>query len=160
MPKIVITEKNLPNILGLINTWEGKLTWDLLCKKVAIMIDVKGGVQRQSLSSYKDIQDAYSRRKTFLKERFSQPEPTEDRDVTLEYLIKKVALLENELARLNSLNDAYKQRFIVWQYNAYMHGVRMTAFFKIVVAQSCFKQPLSAPARVSRAAPDLASRHR
>ena len=35
-----------------------------------------------------------------------------------------------------------------------------SAFFKIVVAQSCFKQPLSAPARVSRAAPDLASRHR
>jgi len=66
MPKIVITEKNLPNILGLINTWEGKLTWELLCQKVAIMIDVKGGVQRQSLSSYKDIQDAYSRRKTFL----------------------------------------------------------------------------------------------
>ena len=36
----------------------------------------------------------------------------------------------------------------------------ITAFFKIVVAQSCFKQPLFAPARVSRAAPDLASRHR
>ncbi len=36
----------------------------------------------------------------------------------------------------------------------------IAAFFKIVVAQSCFKQPLSAPARVSRAAPDLASRHR
>ena len=36
----------------------------------------------------------------------------------------------------------------------------LAAFFKIVVAQSCFKQPLSAPARVSRAAPDLASRHR
>ncbi|MBO0505958.1 KUP/HAK/KT family potassium transporter, partial [Aeromonas veronii] len=30
-----------------------------------------------------------------------------------------------------------------------------SAFFKIVVAQSCFKQPLFAPARVSRAAPDL-----
>ncbi|UOR20329.1 hypothetical protein LOS88_06705 [Aeromonas veronii] len=37
---------------------------------------------------------------------------------------------------------------------------KMAAFFKIVVAQSCFKQPLFAPARVSRAAPDLASRHR
>lgn len=36
----------------------------------------------------------------------------------------------------------------------------LAAFFKIVVAQSCFKQPLFAPARVSRAAPDLASRHR
>ncbi len=127
MPKIVITEKNLPHILDLINTWEGKLTWDLLCKEVSIMIDVKGGVQRQSLSSYKDIQDAYTRRKIFLKERSSQPESTEDRDVTLEYLIKKVALLESELARLNSLNDAYKQRFIIWQYNAYMHGIRMAS---------------------------------
>ena len=39
-------------------------------------------------------------------------------------------------------------------------GVVTSAFFKIVVAQSCFKQPLFAPARVSRAAPDLASRHR
>lgn len=39
-------------------------------------------------------------------------------------------------------------------------GGKGAAFFKIVVAQSCFKQPLSAPARVSRAAPDLASRHR
>ena len=39
-------------------------------------------------------------------------------------------------------------------------GWLLPAFFKIVVAQSCFKQPLSAPARVSRAAPDLASRHR
>ena len=39
-------------------------------------------------------------------------------------------------------------------------GMTHTAFFKIVVAQSCFKQPLFAPARVSRAAPDLASRHR
>ncbi|MEI4996634.1 hypothetical protein, partial [Aeromonas caviae] len=38
-------------------------------------------------------------------------------------------------------------------------GVMTPAFFKIVVAQSCFKQPLFAPARVSRAAPDLASRH-
>ena len=39
-------------------------------------------------------------------------------------------------------------------------GIAAAAFFKIVVAQSCFKQPLFAPARVSRAAPDLASRHR
>ena len=39
-------------------------------------------------------------------------------------------------------------------------GGEGAAFFKIVVAQSCFKQPLFAPARVSRAAPDLASRHR
>ena len=43
---------------------------------------------------------------------------------------------------------------------AIVTALRCSAFFKIVVAQSCFKQPLFAPARVSRAAPDLASRHR
>ncbi|MDX7673932.1 hypothetical protein SJS50_20990, partial [Aeromonas caviae] len=37
---------------------------------------------------------------------------------------------------------------------------RLTEFFKIVVAQSCFKQPLFAPSRVYLAAPDLASRQR
>lgn len=41
-----------------------------------------------------------------------------------------------------------------------IYNLAKPAFFKIVVAQSCFKQPLFAPARVSRAAPDLASRHR
>ena len=46
------------------------------------------------------------------------------------------------------------------QANERYHNPTKPAFFKIVVAQSCFKQPLSAPARVSRAAPDLASRHR
>ncbi len=48
----------------------------------------------------------------------------------------------------------------LWIQTIQGHVSRSSAFFKIVVAQSCFKQPLSAPARVSRAAPDLASRHR
>lgn len=47
----------------------------------------------------------------------------------------------------------------VGDYCPFIYG-KGSAFFKIVVAQSCFKQPLFAPARVSRAAPDLASRHR
>lgn len=57
-------------------------------------------------------------------------------------------LLLEELLRLRRI-----QRFAA-------SSEKLPAFFKIVVAQSCFKQPLSAPARVSRAAPDLASRHR
>jgi hypothetical protein len=44
-----------------------------------------------------------------------------------------------------------------------MDGVWLPAgavFFKIVVAYTRFKQPLFAPARVARAAPDLALPHR
>lgn len=53
-----------------------------------------------------------------------------------------------------------QESHILTQEAAPQQGGARPAFFKIVVAQSCFKQPLFAPARVSRAAPDLASRHR
>ena len=128
MPKIVITPSSLPHILKIINTWEGKLTWDLLCKQVANLLDIKGGVQRQSLSSYKDIQDAYNHRKKTFKERASQPVLVEkNTDVTIEHLRKQVTLLEIELERQNNLNNAYKQRFLLWQYNAYKYGIRVAS---------------------------------
>jgi len=41
MPKILITEENLEDIIMLINTWEGKLTWDLLCSEVSQLLNIK-----------------------------------------------------------------------------------------------------------------------
>ena len=79
---------------------------------------------------------------------------------------RKAALLKKLLPPINmSVAELARQENIseVTLYNWRKHakdGGSPAAFFKIVVAQSCFKQPLSAPARVSRAAPDLASRHR
>ena len=54
----------------------------------------------------------------------------------------------------------WSEREVAERWSRLFQWPLLAAFFKIVVAQSCFKQPLSAPARVSRAAPDLASRHR
>ena len=41
MPKILVTEERLEDIIMLIKTWEGKLTWELLCHKVSELLNVK-----------------------------------------------------------------------------------------------------------------------
>lgn len=45
----------------LINNWEDKLTWDLLCSKVSELLNVKS-IERQSLANYLDIQKLLANR--------------------------------------------------------------------------------------------------
>lgn len=124
MPKIVVTPESHPLVISIINAWEGKLTWDLLCEKVSLALNIKDGVQRQSLSSYKEIQVAYSQKKIAQREAKLSSAVVND-DVDVEYLKRKIAIINAELARVNKMNEAYKQRFILWQYNAYKLGIRM-----------------------------------
>lgn len=61
MPKILVTEENLEKIIMLINTWESKLTWNLLCTKVSELLNVKS-IEIQLLIYYPDIQKAFRNR--------------------------------------------------------------------------------------------------
>lgn len=124
MPKIVITTENIADVLDLINAWEGKLTWPLLCKPVASLLGIRDGVTRQALSSYKDIQVAYTEKKAALRQPV-EPSVAPSGNMDVDYLQGKVAGLEAEVARLKALNEAYKQRFILWQHNAYKYGIRI-----------------------------------
>jgi patatin-like phospholipase/acyl hydrolase len=122
MPKIVVTKESMPEVLHLIETWQGKLTWSLLCEKIMAMLQVDE-VTRQTLSSYKEIQEAYTTRKQYLRDHIdAAPAPA---DSNIEYLKNQVASLEAELATSKKTIERYKQRFVLWQYNAYIHGVRM-----------------------------------
>lgn len=130
MPKILITEENLEDIIMLINTWEGKLTWDLLCSEVSQLLNIKS-IERQSLANYSDIQKAFSTRKQRIKENFkANPQP----NVTIDYLQKQVNNLKAQVQRLEEINEQYKQKFIVWQYNAYMHGMTEDKLNKPLIA--------------------------
>ncbi|OED65749.1 hypothetical protein A165_09860 [Vibrio tasmaniensis ZS-17] len=122
MPKVVITSKNMPDVLHRIETWKGKLTWPLLCTEVMALLQ-NDGVTRQTLSSYKEIQDAFTARKQHLRDNPTIKTPPADSNV--EYLKKQVESLEAELEQANKIIERYKQRFVLWQYNAYRHGVRM-----------------------------------
>ena len=130
MPKILVTEENLEDIIMMIKTWEDKLTWDLLCSKVSELLNIKS-IERQSLANYPDIQGAFSKQKQKLKEKAkANPEP----NVTMDYLQKQVKNLKAQVQRLEEINERYKQQFIVWQYNAYMHGMNQITLNKPLIA--------------------------
>uniref|UniRef100_A0A486XIH2 Uncharacterized protein n=1 Tax=Rheinheimera sp. BAL341 TaxID=1708203 RepID=A0A486XIH2_9GAMM len=46
-------------------------------------------------------------------------------DSNVEYWRNQVEGLEAELARANNTIAKYKQRFVLWQHNAYKHGIRI-----------------------------------
>jgi predicted RNase H-like nuclease (RuvC/YqgF family) len=122
MPKIVITAENIPEVLHLIETWNGKLTWPLLCEDIMVMLELDN-VTRQALSGYKAIQEAYTARKQYLREnKNAEVQPVNS---NIEYWQNQVESLEAELKRANKTIEMYKQRFVLWQHNAYIHGVRM-----------------------------------
>ena len=130
MPKILVTEENLEDIIMMIKTWEDKLTWDLLCSKVSELLNIKS-IERQSLANYSDIQKAFSTRKQRIKENSkANPQP----NVTIDYLQKQVNNLKAQVQRLEEINERYKQQFIVWQYNAYMHGMTEDKLNKPLIA--------------------------
>ena len=130
MPKILITEEILEDIIMLIKTWEGKLTWKLLCSKVSELLNIKS-IERQSLSNYPDIQKAFSQQKQKMKED-AKKEPVPN--ITMDYLLKQVNNLKAQVQRLEEINERYKQQFIVWQYNAYMHGMTQDTLNKPLIA--------------------------
>lgn len=68
MPRILVTEENLEDIIMMIKTWEDKLTWDLLYSKVSELLNIKS-IERQSLANYPDIQEAFSKQKQKLTKR-------------------------------------------------------------------------------------------
>jgi len=130
MPKILVTEENLEDIIMMIKTWEDKLTWDLLCSEVSQLLNIKS-IERQSLANYSDIQKAFSTRKQRIKENSkANPQP----NVTIDYLQKQVNNLKAQVQRLEEINEQYKQKFIVWQYNAYMHGMTEDKLNKPLIA--------------------------
>lgn len=137
MPKIVVTEQNIDEIVRTIETWKGKLTWPLLCDEVKAMLGLED-VTRQALSSYKQIQESYTARKQALRE--NTEEKVEPKTSDVEYLLNQIEELKAELGRANHTIEKYKQRFVQWQFNAYKHGIRMDSLDDAI---EMLEQPLT-----------------
>lgn len=121
MPKLTISNEDISQVVALIDTWAGKLTWDLLTKKVTELFDIKDGVTRQSLSSKDDIQTAFQQRKENLKEQ-GESKQNEKPNYSVEYLENQIAKLNIDLDREREKTLRYEARFVRWQYNAYLNG--------------------------------------
>ena len=114
-----LTPHDVVAIVDLIHGWEGsKLTWDAICDAAEPLVGKKP--TRQSLTAHNAIATAYMVVKKGVKERG----PRNPRPVSLKSASERIAKLEREIEQLKEENRAYKQQFVLWQYNAYKYGLK------------------------------------
>lgn len=95
-----------------------KLTWKGICDECESIVGKKP--TRQSLSSNKAIKEAYQAKKSSLKIKG----PIKPKPYNLIAAADRIAKLQSELEFLKQKNDSLLQQFVVWQYNAYKHGLK------------------------------------
>lgn len=112
-----LTDRDIEKILGVLDGWQGKLTWDGLCDACAIHIGKRP--TRQSLNSHERIKQA------FLGKKSRSAIESEGLKVPPSLAIagQRIKRLEEENARLKNENSRLLEQYVIWQYNAYRHGL-------------------------------------
>lgn len=112
-----LNDRDIELVIRLVDSWEGKLTWDGLCDQ--IKKDFGFRPTRQTLNAHSRIKDAFVAKKLQQK---SGLLPTK-RPQSLDIAQKRINRLEKENERLRSENERLLERFIRWQYNAQKRGL-------------------------------------
>jgi len=112
-----LSNRELNKIVKIISIWNGKLTWEELCKAVAT--EIGRTVTRQSLSSHEMITDAYRLKKALVKEKRTPLR----KPANLNVAAQRILSLETQLEIIKKQNNRYKEQFTRWQYNSYKYGV-------------------------------------
>ena len=116
MPKKIITEQTLPVALGLLHSWQGKLTWDLYSKRLAKRIKV-GRIAKRSLYKHDEIVEVYRQVKARLKSQSSAGPST---DATIDMLKKDNQRLRSELEHQKQKVENLQNAILRLQRNAYL----------------------------------------
>jgi hypothetical protein len=114
-----LTDNDINNIISLLDGWDinHKLTWDNLCS-LALKI-FKLSSTRQTIQKPVRIKEAFINKKKALKFGIvnSKTPPS------LNIASKRIDKLESENKRLKQEQNNLLAQFVVWQYNAYAHGL-------------------------------------
>jgi len=119
MPKKIVTEDSIDQLLAILNNWQGDLTWELYCESVSSKLGLKTVVTKQTLLRYEILKRTFAERKAFLREARSS---TESSDQTIAALQSQVKNLVEQVRRLSAENDAYKEKFVRWLSIIYQHA--------------------------------------
>lgn len=115
-----LSDEDIAKIVGILDGWSGKLTWDLLIEAVERHLFAR--YTRQTLHKHTRIQDAFEQRKKALageRERPSKSATTPEMQAALD----KIARLEAQVQRLETENNRLLEQFARWAYNANMRGL-------------------------------------
>lgn len=116
-----LTERDIRLVIDLIDSWEGKLTWEALCDASEGLIGTRA--TRQTFSAHAQIKSAFGDKKTQQK---TGLQPTK-RPQSLAIAGRRIHRLESEIQRLKAENERLLERFIRWQYNAQKRGLSQAA---------------------------------
>jgi hypothetical protein len=117
-----LSDKNIRDIVELLDGWREPLTWQ------ALQDAVKGltgqSYTRQALNSHERIRTAFAVRKGILKDK---PSPPVGSTEEMRALQERIARLEGERGRLAAENERLLGQFAIWAYNSSIHGLSREA---------------------------------
>lgn len=112
-----LTKSDIDKILGVIDGWSGRLTWEQLCDAAKPVIGHRP--TRQTLNGHGQIKEAFSQKKNRLRQQVAEIKSPG----SLSIAGARIKRLEEENARLINENKRLLEQFVTWQYNAYKHGL-------------------------------------
>jgi hypothetical protein len=114
-----ISVDDIEAIVGILDGWKGALTWNALISCIELRMYSK--YTRQALSGHDRIAQAFQQRKKNLKERPS--ERSNQKSSEFRVLQERLDRKDGEILRLRSENQRLIEQFVVWLYNAHLHGL-------------------------------------
>jgi hypothetical protein len=112
-----LTDKNIEQIIDILDGWQDKLSWEALCNACLAVIGTKPA--RQTLIKFVRITNAFNA----CKKRLKEDAPELRAPPSMRVAIERIARLERENERLKRENTELLQQYVVWQYNAHIHGL-------------------------------------
>lgn len=112
-----LTDKDIERVVEILDGWQDQLTWEALCDACLRVIGTKPA--RQTLLKFSRVISAYSE----CKKRLKAGIPKKSLPPSIRVAVERINRLEQENGRLKQENANLLQQFVVWQYNAYAHGL-------------------------------------
>jgi hypothetical protein len=115
-----LNEEIVDSILGIIDGWAGRLSWDGLLKAIEARMNLT--YTRQALYRHQRIRNAFSLRKDNSRgERERQLSANISPE--LRVALERIARLESENKRLLTENNNLLEQFARWAYNAHVRNL-------------------------------------
>lgn len=115
----IIKDQDVEAIVHIIRAWsKGKISWFALCNACN---PVLGYVPtRQALNGHQPIKDSFQAKRSAFKRTTVNRKPLPS---SLAVASDRIARLNAMVASLREENDRLRDCLVIWQYNAYKHGM-------------------------------------
>lgn len=120
-----LTEESIHKIIDILDSWQGKLTWELLISEVKKAIGAT--YSRYTFFEYPSITNAFQIRKEALRHaREGEPRTlSTPKDARLAAAFEQIERYKAKIARLEKENNLLLEQFVTWAHNAELKGVTM-----------------------------------